>query len=282
MSSNFRTRDRLPFNFIDGIAIEGIDISHLKDLANPTGSTMIGHNAGTVKDALDQALSNTDTLREELLQSTGSELIGHLTGTVQSALESLSNVKADKDSPELTGAPTTPTPTAGTNDTQIANAEFVATAIASAITATKQALFPIGSVYTNADVDTNPAILLGFGTWTAFGVGRVLVGQDGNTAAFDTMGETGGNKDAIVVSHTHTASTAAAGSHSHSPVAGAFSVTGNVQYSYGGFGGSLGTAAATGAAGEHTHGVTIASSGASGLNANLQPYVVVKMWKRTA
>ena len=37
-----------------------------------------------------------------------------------------------------------------------------------------QAVYPIGSVYTNASVDTNPATLLGFGTWTAFAAGRVI------------------------------------------------------------------------------------------------------------
>jgi hypothetical protein len=255
MSSNFRTRNRLPFNFIDGIAIEGIDISHLKDLANPIGSTMIGHEEGTVKDVLD-----TTTL----------------------ALNNLINVKADKNSPEFTGIPTAPTPEVGADDAQIANASFVTATIAAAINGTKEALFPVGSVYTNADVDTNPAVLLGFGIWTAFGVGRVLVGQDSNIPVFDTVGETGGNKDAIIVAHTHTASSAPTGSHSHSPVAGAFSITANGQYQYGGFGSSLGTADATGLAGEHQHNVTINSTGSSGTDANLQPFVVVKMWKRTA
>jgi hypothetical protein len=41
--------------------------------------------------------------------------------------------------------------------------------------------------------------LLGFGTWTAFGAGRVMVGFDSGNALFDTAEETGGSADAITV-----------------------------------------------------------------------------------
>lgn len=41
-------------------------------------------------------------------------------------------------------------------------------------------LFPIGSLYT-ATVSTNPATLLGFGTWSAYGQGRVLIGAGTGT-----------------------------------------------------------------------------------------------------
>jgi hypothetical protein len=71
----------------------------------------------------------------------------------------------------FTGTPTLPTGTvavtqsAGNNTTAIATTAFVQAAIA--------LLYPVGSIYTNATVSTNPATLLGFGTWTAFGAGRV-------------------------------------------------------------------------------------------------------------
>jgi hypothetical protein len=65
--------------------------------------------------------------------------------------------------------------------------------------------YPVGSIYTNATVATNPGTLLGFGTWTAFGAGRVAVGFDAGNVLFDTAEETGGSADAIIVSHTHTA-----------------------------------------------------------------------------
>jgi hypothetical protein len=161
-----------------------------------------------------------------------------------------------------------------------------------------QALYPVGSIYINAAVSTNPATLLGFGTWTEFGAGRVLVGQNASDALFDTLEETGGSKDAIVVSHTHT--TESAGSHNHFVVtntyAGASSSAHNItssNYIAAGTGSSgafesynlraTTTAADVGlssSAGSHSH--TVASAGSSGTNANIQPYITVKMWKRTA
>jgi hypothetical protein len=120
--------------------------------------------------------------------------------------------KADLASPTFTGTPTLPTGTvavtqsAGNNTTAIATTAFVQAAIA--------LLYPVGSIYTNATVSTNPATLLGFGTWTAFGAGRVMVGFDSSNALFDTAEETGGSADAITVSHTHTATSTDAG-HLH-------------------------------------------------------------------
>lgn len=56
----------------------------------------------------------------------------------------------------------------------------------SIVAAAKQALFPVGSIYTNASDSTNPGTLLGFGTWTAFGKSRVMIGhgQDVRTFTF--------------------------------------------------------------------------------------------------
>lgn len=49
-------------------------------------------------------------------------------------------------------------------------------------------LFPVGSIYSNATNNTNPATLLGFGTWSAFGQSRVMVGagQDSQVYTFAT------------------------------------------------------------------------------------------------
>lgn len=44
------------------------------------------------------------------------------------------------------------------------------------VTVILQQVYPIGSIYINASNSTNPATLLGFGTWVAFGGGRVPVG----------------------------------------------------------------------------------------------------------
>jgi hypothetical protein len=64
--------------------------------------------------------------------------------------------------------------------------------------------FPVGSIYIAA-VSTNPATLLGYGTWQAFGAGRVPIGIDSGDTDFDTAEETGGAK-----THAHAAGTYAA------------------------------------------------------------------------
>ena len=72
--------------------------------------------------------------------------------------------------------------------------------------------FPIGSVFI-AVVSTNPATLLGYGTWSAFGAGRVLVGLDSGDTDFDTAEETGGAK--TVASAGSVAAPASHANHTH-------------------------------------------------------------------
>jgi len=175
--------------------------------------------------------------------------------------------KADLASPTFTGTPAAPTATAGSSTTQLATTAFVTSALA--------AVYPVGSIYINAAVSTNPNTLLGFGTWTAFGAGKVIVGLDSADALFDTLEETGGSKDAVIVSHTHTATVTDPG-HLHTTLS-----TTNAPP-----GGSVPTLSGTTTQNTSTAttGITVANSttGVSGTNANVQPYIVVKMWKRTA
>jgi hypothetical protein len=173
-------------------------------------------------------------------------------------------------SPDLTGTPTAPTASAGTNTTQVATTAFVQAAL--------QALHPVGSVYINATNNANPGTLLGFGTWTAFGAGRVPVGFDSTNTLFDTAEEIGGSANAVVVSHTHTATVTDPG-HSHTQFAENFPLSGG--------GAPLmarGSAGAGGATSTATTGITVANSteGVTGTDANYQPYITVYMWKRTA
>jgi hypothetical protein len=183
--------------------------------------------------------------------------------------------KAPLNSPTFIGTPAAPTPTFGDNDTSIATTAFVQAAL--------QSVYPVGSIYINAGVTTNPATLLGFGTWTAFGAGRVMVGLNGSDTLFDTLEETGGSKDAIVVSHTHTASTAGAGAHTHTMDASS-EVSNSMSNRVGdnGFFAAGTKSFSMSNPGDHTHAVTVDSTGSSGTNANLQPYITVAMWKRTA
>lgn len=184
--------------------------------------------------------------------------------------------KADLASPTFTGTPAAPTASAGNNSTQISTTAYVD----AAITAVKAALFPVGAIYT-AVVSTNPGTLLGFGTWTAFGAGRVMVGFDSSNALFDTAEETGGSADAITVSHTHTASTSITDpGHSHTLVSSG-AVGGGGQPLAG-----QNTSSGTFTTSSETTGIsastTINSTGNSGTNANYQPYITVYMWKRVS
>ena len=154
---------------------------------------------------------------------------------------------------------TAPTQTTGNNTTRVSTTAFVKTAIDTAI----QLLYPIGSIYTST-VSTNPNTLFGFGTWTAFGAGRVLIGNGGGF----TAGDTGGSADAIVVSHTHTATDSG---HTHNFTA--YFDNGGNHTQYGSDtsqpipGGTTKTTVSANA------NITVASSGASGTNANLPPYI---------
>lgn len=201
------------------------------------------------------------------------------------AISSAISSKADTASPTFTGTPAAPTAAAGTSTTQLATTAFV--------TAALQAVYPVGSIYINATSSSNPVSLLGFGTWEAFGAGRVMVGLNASDAAFDTAEETGGSKDAIVVSHTHgatlTGTSGSGGSHYHTYQTG-YNTNVSSQGSNGNFGGGTPDDTSfiynTNTVDAHTHSLSVNgttdSAGSSGTNANLQPYIVVRMWKRTA
>jgi microcystin-dependent protein len=153
------------------------------------------------------------------------------------------------------------------------------------------AAWPIGSIYISV-VSTNPATLLGFGTWVAFGTGRTLVGIDAGQVEFDVVEETGGSKTqaltiAQLASHTHIQN-AHSHSHDHGGITG-----GSVSYLQN-TGGARDTPASGGTfsfGASHAHTIaadataqtaTNQTTGSDQAHNNLQPYIVVYMWKRTA
>jgi len=194
--------------------------------------------------------------------------------------------KADLASPTFTGTPTLPTGTIattqtfGNSSTLLATTAFVQAALA--------ALHPVGSIYINATVATNPATLLGFGTWTTFGAGRVLVSLNSANVLFDTAEETGGSADSTLPTHTHTFSgtTSTIGTHQHEESIGTIGTFGTGGTFFHGNYSGTGTSAVDltngGGSHDHTYSGTTASAGTSGTNANYQPYITVYMWKRTA
>jgi hypothetical protein len=194
--------------------------------------------------------------------------------------------KADTNSPTFTGTPLAPTANSGTNNTQLATTAFVTTAVA--------ASFPTGGIImwsgSIASIPSGWALCNG-SNGTPDLRNRFIVGA-GSAYAVDA---TGGSADAIVVSHTHTASTTISESaHQHfvaanqaSGPAGTPNLSSSQYVSYFGQGGSQGfnesyafqgvsTAATLGLSSSATTGATgattVSSTGSSGTNANLPPY----------
>jgi hypothetical protein len=196
----------------------------------------------------------------------------------------------------------------GDNSTKVATTAFVQTAL--------QLLYPVGSLYINTAGGTNPAILFGFGTWVAFGSGRVMIGQDGATYP---VGAIGGSATTTISttnlpSHTHTfsgsVSTYGTGStngaytgiydagHAHGftlpfgPVNNSYSGGGAGLFGGGNYGYATDGAQANIQDPTHAHSFGVSASGSfSGTTGGtgsgtaittISPYIVVYMWSRTA
>ena len=173
-----------------------------------------------------------------------------------SAVETAVNTKADinGDAAEAFSATTA---NAGTNTTQVATTAFVTSALTAA---TINALvYPVGSIYFNAAVSTNPATLLGFGTWVAYAAGRVPVGKAAS-GTFDTLGEEQG-------AETHTLTIAEMPAHTHTYGKSTTSEAMSIHDISG----------LRGAATTNT-----SSTGGGDAHNNIQPSITVYMWRRTA
>jgi len=216
-----------------------------------------------------------------------------------SNLQTAVNSKVNAISGVFSGTPIAPTATPGNSSTQIATTAFVQAAL--------QALHPVGSIYINATNSTNPGTLLGFGTWTAFGAGRVPVGFNASDTDFDTAEETGGAKtvsssgtisgtvggtsltEAQMPKHYHlmlgpNSVSSPQGSGSSSGVYGGGTPDDSTQaygtYSTGGNASSGSQTTGTSNGDSHTHSFSGTYSGSA--TSVLQPYITVYMWKRTA
>lgn len=135
--------------------------------------------------------------------------------------------------------------------------------------------YPIGSIYMNASNAANPATFLGIGTWEPLGQGRVLIGHGDTTDARGeyrayTSGSRGGEyqqvlSEAQIPSHRHITTTG------DSRTQGIFGASGM---------GHGGTFNAWYGAGSLLH-YTSWTGGGQAHN-NVQPFLVVYMWQRTA
>jgi len=137
--------------------------------------------------------------------------------------------------------------------------------------------FPVGAVFI-AVVGADPAQLLGYGSWQALGPGRALVGLDAEQLEFAALEQVGGEK-----AHALTAAEMPAHTHVQNPHSHAQRVNSASTGALRGYGVDTSTATPVNA-GYITADATAVNQAAGGGQAhnNLQPYVVVRFWKRVA
>ena len=136
--------------------------------------------------------------------------------------------------------------------------------------------FPVGGVYISI-VSTNPSSIWAGTTWEQFAAGRTLVGLDTSDADFDTVGMMDGEKE-------HTLTIDQIPAHGHG-MAHTHSYTGPNTGSW-----KTGTNGkshtwCTSAGGKTSGGAsktTTDNAGGGSAHNNLQPYIVVYMWKRVS
>ena len=147
------------------------------------------------------------------------------------AVKAAVNTKADVNG-SASEAFSATTATAGTDSTVVATTAFVGAALTAATI--NDLVYPVGSIYFNAAVATNPNTLLGFGTWADYGGGRTTAEMPAHT-------------------HTYGKSTTTENMSIHD------------------------ISGLRGAATTNT-----GSTGGGDAHNNIQPYITVYMWKRTA
>jgi hypothetical protein len=203
------------------------------------------------------------------------------------AIASAISSKADLNSPALTGTPTAPTASAATNTTQVATTAFVQTALSAAFTSGMImmwsgtiATIPTGWVLcngSNSTPDLRNRFVIGAHTDSAGVAYSTVTGS--NT-------QTGGTKDAIVVSHTHTFTGTALGTHAHETTFNQTSKSNNAtpyilsNPSIGeNLNGSVNLTSSSVSAG--TPAGTNSTEGSSGTNQNLPPYYALAYIMKT-
>lgn len=166
----------------------------------------------------------------------------------------------------------------------LTNKDIQSGTIGSAVDVTEilKKVYPVGAIYISV-IATNPATVLGFGTWNAFATGRTIVGVDPAQTEFNTVQKLGGEK-------IHVLSVAELPAHRHF-VAALNTVTSPLAL------GATNQVAANrddpgagdfryamdngGTAVEATIGRT-SSTGDDGAHNNLQPFITTYMFRRTA
>lgn len=131
------------------------------------------------------------------------------------------------------------------------------------VTTLMELIYPVGSIYANYAVATNPGTLLGVGTWVAIEEEVIAGYKAGGT--FGTIGSLATGTETV----TLTSAQSGIPAHTH-PIARSGSGAGAELVSTG--------------IGSTTNGVTLASTAANAASAhnNIQPTYVAYLWRRTA
>jgi hypothetical protein len=225
-------------------------------------ATYIDGLVATNPAASDAISTADDHLR--LIKSTIKATFPNINGPVTMTPDQINGIPnlAPLASPALTGTPTAPTAAPGTNTTQIATTAFA--------TAAAIAAFPSGGIIMwSGSIASIPSgwFLCNGQNSTPDLRDRFVVGAGSSYA----VAATGGSKDAIVVAHTHTATTSISDpGHFHTlPGGGSNSSFGLQPTGSGPIQGNPATSVVTTGI---TASTSVASTGASGTNANLPPY----------
>lgn len=200
--------------------------------------------------------------------------------------------KADVASPTFTGTPAAPTASSGTSTTQIATTAFAMGAAALVSPAGEIKMWPTATAPTGFLLCTGAAVSRTIYAALFAVIGTTFGAGDGTTTFnlpdFDNrfpvgagdlyaVAATGGSKDAVVVSHTHTATVTDPG-HTHGFLFTANAPTGSGYVAaQGANSNSTNNLSAPSSVQSNTTGVSVtnASSGESGTNKNLPPYLGV-------
>ena len=142
--------------------------------------------------------------------------------------------------------------------------------------------YPVGSIYISV-INENPTKWFG-GTWVAFGAGRVLVGVDTSQSEFNTVLKTGGSK--ATEKHTHRMDSYSFLKHEHANTGYAYTddnqrflMVGNkMDNTEAGINNNQARLWGH----EISDGPVVTDSFGNGISGNLQPFITVYMWRRTA
>ena len=280
------------------INANGYNITATKFIGNLQGKADSAANADLAAKATTAENANNSSVANKLGTSTVGSATKpvYINNGVASAVSVDLSTLAPKASPGLTGTPTAPTAAVDTNNTQIATCGFVRNAIAkyAPMLETMKKIYPVGSIYMST-VSTNPATLFGFGTWEAMPAGRVLLAQGksdwGTTYEAGSSGGEATHQLTVgeLPSHGHSASTNTANLTGNANSIGInydeVSVSGIISKNRGNdYGGTNNDHNKTGFLinASHSHTVTINNTGSNQAHNNLQPYIAVYIWKRTA